>query len=124
MPDGSFPCGTADECEKAKRAIGRATNNTATAIRRMILRNMKRLGVTPPETWKSDGTLSASLLRQEAVRARAARTRSWLLTGGDGGLASGFGSGGLEINWGDRSLEGSFDSHLHGQLSFVQTAGR
>ena len=61
MPDGSYPCKTPDDIDNAVKAVGRGTNNSHDAIRRHIIENAQRLGVSEkiPENWNSDGSLKA-----------------------------------------------------------------
>jgi hypothetical protein len=82
MPDGAYPIGTRDELSKAIKAVGRG-NAPGSSIRRHIMKRARALGATDliPDTWTSGGQLAASLLA-EAVEARAAASRTWLLTGG------------------------------------------
>jgi len=82
MPDGAYPIGTRDELVKAIKAVGRG-NAPGSTIRRHIMKRARALGATDliPESWTSSGQLAASLLA-EAVQARAAAAKTWLLTGG------------------------------------------
>lgn len=58
MPDGSYPIETADDLEKAIKAVGRGGADHD-AIRKHIIKQAKRLDASDhiPDNWNSDGSL-------------------------------------------------------------------
>lgn len=69
MPGGRYPIETADDLDKAIKAVGRAggpdgDESDRAAVRRHVITQAKRLGLESkiPDTWKSDGSLKASLV--------------------------------------------------------------
>lgn len=60
MPDGSFPIEDGADLDNAIQSVGRAKDPEA--ARRHIIKQAKRLGLESkiPDSWKSDGTVTAS----------------------------------------------------------------